>query len=309
VVPPGVDVYVEGSDQSAQVEFREEPFDVEQAWTLAQGTAYHEAFQDELLRSLGRVLQGWWKCRVCGAIHVGGKGQAPLPANFFGVPVIQVDEEPPESEHLAYGWVSEPEDGCGACSVTQERYARVNSGRSLFSYFEVSFKSSEELPTSGHVDGILEWGEYVYDGDPEIQAEVREMGVEHLEIKTINERGFRFVDPEQYKEPKEGHIVQACPYREALGIERTRFLYLNKGAKKFAGMTAEHRHEWADLWEQILVPLRIVFDTLRMKCWEGPLPPMIPECCKKGRTSFRPKYLCVTPDLCFDEGDCVKCSI
>jgi hypothetical protein len=79
-------------------------------------------------------------------------------------------------------------------------------------YVELEFRN-EEYRITGHCDGVLVWP----DSDPEI-----------LEIKTINTRGFDFVDPIMGGKPKVEHVAQAQAYMWLSGLTKARILYIKK---------------------------------------------------------------------------------
>ena len=183
-----------------QLEF-EKQYDWTTLWRFAVGTAYHRAFQDEVLLALGDLLQGWWRCKKCGTVLYG-------------------DSKPPAAARPNYGWRSKP-DACWSCG-------REDSGRfdhSIFEYEELRF-FSDEYKLAGHCDGILVWP----DGE---HSEV-------LEIKTINSRGFEFVDPFIGGNPIKGHVLQLNIYMWFAGLDKGRILYICKNEDNISSATAEH---------------------------------------------------------------------
>lgn len=95
------------------------------AWIFGIGTAMHTQFQEEWLKSLGPVFQGWWRCKDCNRLHRGPEVDAPA---------------------LSHGWIPAP-DKCEGCGSTAG-----------FRYEELEFHN-EEYGLTGHCDGVLVWGD------------------------------------------------------------------------------------------------------------------------------------------------------
>lgn len=103
--------------------------DAKLRWIFGIGTAIHHQFQEEFLKTLGGVFQGWWKCVLCGHVHVGEEQDAPL----------------------RYKWIPMP-DRCVKCD-------KAGAGNQ-FEYVELEMYSSN-LRLSGHCDGVLVWPDSV----------------------------------------------------------------------------------------------------------------------------------------------------
>lgn len=93
---------------------------------------------------------------------------------------------------LSHGWVPSPEPG--------------------LEYVELEFSDSR-LRLTGHCDGVLVWP----DGETEI-----------LELKTISEKGFSYVNGGIGHHPKAAHVLQVHAYMMFTGLERARIVYIRK---------------------------------------------------------------------------------
>ena len=170
-----------------------------------------------------------------------------------------------------------------------------------FEYVELEFGDDEHRIT-GHCDGVLVWS-------PD--------DIEMLELKTINERGFQYVDPQVGGKPKGGHVIQTHGYMwgvEETGVTRTRVVYIKKTYDLMVQVLAEHVVEktqsYVDKIKQMLIESREavetevrhrlkVLDTDGYTTDEAPkLPPKLEEC--KRKSDFRVKY-CMGKDPCFDK--------
>lgn len=115
------------------------------------------------------------------------------------------------------------------------------------------------LNIGGHTDGVLNFGPRhdtgmtitmfgvevpVFDFEDENQREI-------LEIKSINDRGFKEVC--KYG-PKEDHKLQATIYCKCLGIQATRFLYENKNDQTwFEKRIPFNQKIWKSVKDKILL--------------------------------------------------------
>jgi hypothetical protein len=176
--------------------------DAADVWATAVGTAYHRAWQEELLPLLsGATLLGWWERDFCmskdldevvtydgrllrGIETVRGKLQAG-PLSYAAIPR-------PEGE----GW----------------------------RYVELAFCDGAHNLT-GHCDGILRWA----DGAEEV-----------FELKTVSPHSFKLVDPAVGGVPFAEHVVQVQMYMHWAGLPRGRLLYVRKEADAAVGALAEH---------------------------------------------------------------------
>ena len=115
-----------------------------------------------------------------------------------------VQGEPLEGP-LSHGWIPRPSGPCR--------------------YLELEFREPR-LRLTGHCDGILCWpGE-----EPEV-----------LELKTIGERGFAYVDGSVGHPPRAEHIMQVHAYMMFTGLSRSRIVYIRKGLdNKIRDCLSEH---------------------------------------------------------------------
>ena len=85
-----------------------------------------------------------------------------------------------------------------------------------FQYVELEF-TEPRLRLTGHCDGILCWP----DEDPEV-----------LELKTISNRGFDYVNSLDGFMPRAEHVLQVHAYLLFTGLERARLVYISKDLNK-----------------------------------------------------------------------------
>ena len=188
-----------------------EVFNFETLWAFGIGTSYHEVFQREILRELfterGAVFHGWWK-----RYEIPDTNKrtpfAPLENGEYRSSPMRVNERRgtrnQKTHTLGWGWIPKPK-GKG------------------WEYTELILRS-DEYRISGHCDGVLVWPDFT----------------ELLEIKTINERGFTYIDPMSGGKPKPEHVLQVQAYMWLTGLDRCRLVYVNKSGKKFKESLAEH---------------------------------------------------------------------
>ncbi len=191
-----------------------EVIDPELSWIFGTGTAIHHQFQNAYLQTLGDVFQGWWRCKQCGHVH---RGQSMLGGSM-----------------LSHKWIPKPKL-CAPCSGHG-----MDSEHDEFEYVELEF-ANPEYRITGHCDGILDWRAYI---DPAAPL-VRLKAVEVLELKTINDYGFKAVDPMTGGVPKPDHVLQCNGYLWALEdteVTHARIVYIGKDfTKKMAESIVEHR--------------------------------------------------------------------
>jgi len=249
--------------------------DSEKRWVMGTGTAFHTQFQEDYLQTLGDVFQGWWRCRGCGHVHRGESlAEGMLP--FMWIPRPKVCERPRMSESVR---------GEVVCLATD------------FEYVELEFEDREYRIT-GHCDGVLVWG----DDD-----------VELLELKTINERGFNYVDPKIGGKPRGGHVVQTSGYLwgvEKTAIKSVRVVYIKKSyddpmSTLFSEHVIERNQDYIDSIKRSLKDAREVVEAevrFRLKIVDEPeaeapmLPGKLEEC--KRKSDYRARY-CMARDSCF----------
>jgi hypothetical protein len=263
-----------------------EELNADSVYTLGTGTALHHQFQNHYLAKLGRVYQGWWRCKECLTVARG--------------------EERPVGSMLSHGWIPKPES-CPHCkreTATPEQAQGLGlEGTTDFESIELEFVNTD-YPITGHCDGVLDWREYEADPQDFVEA---------LEIKSIHPRGFSFVDPMEGGSVKTDHIVQAQGYLwglEGTGIDQCRIFYVAKEFERPMAQTfAEHviRRDQGIIG-RIQAVLTRSRQTLRdMDEWrardmalEGEKPPPIPDrlhmCTKK--SDKHTKY-CPMRDQCF----------
>lgn len=187
---------------------------------------------------------------------------------------------------LPFMWIPKPK----LCSVVD--YGPKPCESTEFEYVELEFEDKEHRIT-GHCDGVLVWG-------PD--------DVELLELKTINERGFQYVDPMLGGKPRSGHVIQTHGYLwavEETGLSRVRVVYIKKSYDPMAQVLAEHviekNQEYIDgikamlkasaeaVQAEVRYRLKVVED-------QPSLPDKLPEC--KRKSDYRAKY-CNAKDPCF----------
>ena len=265
-----------------------EELDVDSVYTLGTGTAIHHQFQTSYLAKLGDVFQGWWRCTHCLETV---KGE-PMPAGSM----------------LSHKWTTKPKAECPYCKrrvATKEVAEALGLSESTdFEAIELEFVN-REYPITGHCDGILDWN---FSADDPTDL------VEGLELKSINPRGFAYVDPLEGGTAKVDHIVQCQGYLwglEGTGIDQFRVMYVAKDFERPMAQTfAEHVVKRdAGLIGRIQAALRKSRDQLReMDTWKasggamtGVLPPLVERlhlCTKK--SDPRTKY-CPMRDQCFQK--------
>jgi len=201
-----------------------------------------------------------------------------------------------QGEHLTegmlpYKWIPRP------------KYCRENDEcQSVdFEYVELEFYAPDYRIT-GHCDGVLVWG-------PD--------DVELLELKTINERGFQYVDPKMGGKPRSGHVIQTHGYMwgvEETEIAQVRVVYIKKSYETMVQVLCEHivekKQEYIDLIKQMLVEsreaaqvearyrLQVVNDeTGGLHVPDQPALPVKLEACAR-KSDYRAKY-CSAVDPCF----------
>jgi hypothetical protein len=164
-------------------------------------------------------------------------------------------------QFLPHGWVPMPKTG----------------GSDRYEYVELSFRSAEYRFT-GHCDGILVWP----DDGPEI-----------FELKTINENGYAYVDPEHGGSPKAEHILQAQAYMWMSGIDRARIVYFCKKFGKIDDMVCEHIVHRDD---KIIGMIQAMLKETIAALDSGVVPDRLVEC--RTKSSDRAKY-CPAKASCF----------
>jgi len=195
-----------------------EELGVDSVYTLGTGTAIHHQFQSSYLAKLGDVFQGWWRCTHC--LHT-----------------VKGDRMPAGSM-LSHRWTPKPKVECPNCgkpvATKDTAEARGLVDWTDFEAVELEFVNLE-FSITGHCDGILDWN-----FDPEEPSDL----IEGLELKTINPRGFAYVDPLEGGTPKVDHIAQCQGYLwglEGTGIEQIRIMYVSKDFERPMTQTfAEH---------------------------------------------------------------------
>lgn len=204
--------------------------DSELMWTFGIGTAYHRQFQRDWLMALYRedgesVLNGWWKCTKCSALHVGlsnDEHETTWPPDVHARVLCTVPSgHPPMTDALKWGWISRPHK-CLSCNSIEAKFS--NGESSLFEYVEISLYSKSKR-LSGHVDGVLVW---------------LKDDVELLELKTIGSNGFESVQPVDGGGPKPEHVVQLTAYQMLTGVHRGRFVYIMKSDRRMKDCMVEH---------------------------------------------------------------------
>lgn len=191
---------------------------------------------------------------------------------------------------LSHKWIPRPKccggitKKVGDCCVSSD-----------FEYVELEFEDKEHRIT-GHCDGVLVWPDET----------------EMLELKTINERGFNYVDPKVGGKPRSGHVIQTSGYMwgvEEVGISRTRVVYIKKTYDPMVSVLAEHiiekNQDYVDAIKQMLKDaLEVVLVQVRYRLAvvedESLEPPELPEkldACKR-KSDYRAKY-CLARDPCF----------
>ena len=197
---------------------------------------------------------------------------------------------------LPYGWIPKPKLCMGpVCHKLGEQE------HCDFEYVELGFWNDEHR-ISGHCDGVLVWAED---------------DIELLELKTINERGFTYVDPMLGGKPKSGHVIQCHGYlwgAEGTGAERVRVVYIKKSYEAMAQVLCEHvvkkRPEHIESIKKMLKDsaegVQQVVEYLRLKLEaegegleappESPVPDRLTECGK--RSDSRARY-CPAKSACF----------
>ena len=196
---------------------------------------------------------------------------------------------------LSHKWIPKPKM-CGTMPNGRDECQSDD-----FEYVELEFEDKEHRIT-GHCDGVLVWL-------PD--------DIEMLELKTINERGFNYVDPKMGGKPRGGHVIQVNGYMwgvEELGVTRTRVVYIKKTYDPLIQVLAEHviekkqdyvdaiRQMLKDSLEAVLVQVRhrLALADLTRDGSEPPEAPEIPakldECARK--SDYRAKY-CPARDPCF----------
>tara|TARA_Y100000004_G_C8848824_1_gene383827 strand:+ start:163 stop:912 length:750 start_codon:yes stop_codon:yes gene_type:complete len=107
-------------------------------------------------------------------------------------------------------------------------------------YVELEFRDSD-LRLTGHCDGVLVWP----DGETEI-----------LELKTISEKGFSYVNGRVGHHPRAAHILQVHAYMMFTGLERARIVYIRKDLNnKMKDCLHEHLIERDERIVEIVVEL------------------------------------------------------
>lgn len=148
-------------------------------------------------------------------------------------------------------------------------------------YVELEFYN-EEYRLSGHCDGILVW--------PDGQSEV-------LEIKTINSRGFDFVDPFMGGKPKAEHVAQVQAYMWLSGVDKARIFYVKKDLTKGpADVMCEHLIERDDAIIDAIKVMLIECAAIVDAPEGSPVPDRLPDCRTKSSSKAR---WCVARDPCF----------
>lgn len=266
----------------------------EQAWIFGTGTALHNQYQNEYLQTLGDVFQGWWRCRNCAHVHTGKK----------------MDDGP-----LRALWCQKPER-CSSCDTVDD--VEDDEVPPLFEYVELEFLFPE-YRTSGHCDGILDWNQWGSNRDDEYDWDL----VEVLELKSINETGFEYVDPRLGCKPRPEHVLQVHGYLwgvEKTPVHRGRVLYTKKAAGQMLELLCEHSMPKDDKYiaaikgelQRSIDGLNAVAEGRRLAIAEAakqenglvdgvdfskiPIPDRIKDC--RVKSDFRAKY-CPAKDPCF----------
>jgi hypothetical protein len=176
--------------------------DAKDVWALAVGTAYHRAWQEELLPLLpGATLLGWW-ARDFSMTQDGREAVTAEGHVLHGVAMVR---GPAQAGPLPYAAIPRP-DGEG------------------WRYVELAFADAAHTLT-GHCDGILRWA----DGAEEV-----------FELKTVSPHSFTLVDPAVGGVPFAEHVVQVQMYMHWAGRARGRLVYVRKEADAAVGALAEH---------------------------------------------------------------------
>ena len=119
---------------------------------------------------------------------------------------------------------------------------------------------------------------------------------EILEIKTINERGFGYVDPIMGGRPKVEHVAQVQAYMWLSGLKRARILYIKKDLsvgpdKVMCEHVVERDESIIDGIKAMLVECARVVDGEL-----DSIPDRLPEC--KSKTSTKARW-CAGKNPCF----------
>jgi len=105
-----------------------------------------------------------------------------------------------------------------------------------------------EIP--GHLDGL-------------VQEPGKEMMLVNQEIKSINTLGFDRLDREG---PDYGYVCQAHGYMKALGLKRTRILYMNKNTSHLDEWVIEYSEElMQDIEQRFAEVIRATADNLPLR--------------------------------------------
>lgn len=179
-------------------------------WIFSEGHAHHHRWQNYLMRKLGDVFQGWWRCTKCGKVH---KGERLHP-----------------SKGLSHKWIPRPEE----CRWCHAKCDHEDGDDDTFEYVELEFLI-EDLRVTGHLDGILVWpgGE-----------------VEAMDLKTISSRGFVKVDPRIGGKPKPENVEQLTGgygmILKEVGVTKARLVYILKEEGDMKNRIWEHELEITD---------------------------------------------------------------
>jgi len=216
-------------------------------WIFGSGTAIHTQFQEDYLPTLGDVFQGWWKRGTSSRSHSASTLAKGSKLSEYS---------------LSHKWIPKP-DGDD------------------WVYEELEFVN-QEYRLTGHMDGVLVWGED---------------DIEALELKTISSRGYDNVDPALGGRPKGEHVIQVQAYMWLTGLERARIVYINKDLNMlFPEGICEHIVERDDAQIKLIQGMLKDCATASDLGLEVPLYDRIDSCPKK--SSYRAKD-CKVRDYCF----------
>lgn len=229
-------------------------------WTFGVGTAYHTQFQEDWLRSLGKVFQGWWRCKKCNHVHKGEAMEGSLSHKWRPCP-----------DSCETFWDDE-----GPCDGKD------------FEYVELEFEWPEYRLT-GHCDGVLDWSA--------AEGDLKQDRVEVLELKTINARGFDYVNPAEGGKPKADHVAQAHGYLWGTGLEDVRIVYIKKSDEAMGKVVCEHEvRRDESIIDDMKSMLVSTMDALKDVSEGKDAPVRLPICKKK--SDKRAKY-CPMKAACF----------
>ena len=150
-----------------------------------------------------------------------------------------------------------------------------------WTYEELEFVN-DEYRLTGHMDGVLVWGED---------------DIEALELKTISSRGYDNVDTALGGRPKREHIIQVQSYMWLTGLQKARLVYINKDLNKlFPEGICEHVVERDEAQIKLIQGMLKDCATAADLGLDVPLYDRIEACPKK--SAYRAKD-CKVRDYCF----------